>query len=244
MQATQTATRTCLNCSAPYEHDQSFCPSCGQSTHVHRLTMGHILHEFFHAIFHTDTSIFGIIKHLMIRPGYIARAYVDGKRKSLYNPFNFLVVLVALSILIINLSGVDVFQARNGNPVANLMTKHFNLVIFFTVPLTALYTSLLFRKQEVNFAEAAVLACYTAGERTVFFLVLVIPLMKFFPEHHLAIIWSYLWLYALYFAMACVQFTGQRTVLGFFKGILPTIFLQITLYLLIFLGIYLYHVLK
>ncbi|WP_423227966.1 DUF3667 domain-containing protein [Sabulibacter ruber] len=54
-----------------------------------------------------------MIGSLLTRPGYVARAYAEGKRKSLYNPFNFLVVMVALSIILLNLSGVDLFQAKS-----------------------------------------------------------------------------------------------------------------------------------
>jgi hypothetical protein len=53
--------------------------------------------DFLHALAHMDHSVFSLVRVLFIRPGYVAREYVDGKRKRYFGPFAFLVIVVGLS---------------------------------------------------------------------------------------------------------------------------------------------------
>ncbi len=90
--------------------DQRFCGSCGQRTGLARLTMGQILHDFMHALTHADHSIFSLVKDLFVRPGHVAREYVEGKRKKYFGPFAFLVITVGLASLVVALTGVEWFR--------------------------------------------------------------------------------------------------------------------------------------
>jgi hypothetical protein len=234
---------TCLNCQVSTGAGDRFCRACGQSTSTHRLNATHIVHEFTHAFTHTDKSILYLIVHLFTKPGYIARAYVDGQRKRLYNPFSFLVILVAICVFAMHTSEARIF-GDTANPASAFMSKHFNLVIFFTVPMAAFHTWLFFRKKGVNFAECCVLATYTAGERTVVFNLVVIPLIWLFPAQQFAVIYTYLAVFAVYYAVACMQFTGSFRTGTFLKGVLVTFLLQATIVVLVAIGLMCYYMLR
>jgi hypothetical protein len=88
----------CKNCG--YQVDGKYCSNCSQKASTHRLTVKHILHEGFHAVTHTDTGILYLIKELTYRPGFVAREYLEGKRKKYYNPFTFLMILIAIQALV------------------------------------------------------------------------------------------------------------------------------------------------
>ncbi len=93
----------CKNCDATL--DGKFCSSCGQRADIHRITVSHLAHEFTHALTHADKGILLLVKELVRRPGYVAKEYLDGKRKKYFNPISFIVATTALSALIAYQSG-------------------------------------------------------------------------------------------------------------------------------------------
>ena len=91
----------CSNCNALARTDDKYCSKCGQEIHVHRFTLGHIFHEFFHAFTHADKGIFYLLKELLVKPGTVAREYIGGKRKKYFNPFTFFLILAGLFVYLI-----------------------------------------------------------------------------------------------------------------------------------------------
>ena len=102
----------CKNCNASFEG--KFCSNCGQPASIHRLTIRHFLHELFHAMTHADKGFLLLARELLIRPGYVAREYVDGKRKKYFNPLSFLVITAAISAFVTYKSGY--FEAMSHRP--------------------------------------------------------------------------------------------------------------------------------
>ena len=87
---------TCKNCETIFEGN--FCPNCSQKAGTHRFSVKHIVHEAFHAFTHTDKGIFFLIKEMLKRPGKVALEYNGGRRKKYFNPFTFLLIMIALNI--------------------------------------------------------------------------------------------------------------------------------------------------
>jgi Na+/melibiose symporter-like transporter len=94
-----------LNCGHSLQGEDVYCPRCGQAAATHRFSFAHFLHEFFHAFTHTDKSVFALIRGLSTRPGHLVREYLDGQRKKYFNPFTFLLLVAAFSILVLQFSG-------------------------------------------------------------------------------------------------------------------------------------------
>ena len=78
----------CANCATVLASAQRYCGACGQRTGRARLTMRDIGHDFLHALTHVDQSILALVKALLLRPGHVAREYVEGKRKKYFAKLN------------------------------------------------------------------------------------------------------------------------------------------------------------
>jgi hypothetical protein len=203
----------CANCEAVLVADQRFCGACGQKVLAGRFTMGQIGQDFLHALTHVDHSVFALIKGLLIRPGVVAREYIDGKRKKYFGPFAFLVIMVGLSTFVILLLGIQWFQPIPDKVVANLLQRHFNLVVLMQVPLIAVCSLAFFWRERLFYAEHLVFVAYTSGLRVLFLAVTLTPLMFLTgadtANFKLFVMFYGLWLG--YFAFASTQFyRGNR----------------------------------
>jgi len=115
--------------------------------------------------------------------------------------------------------------------------KHSNLVIFFSIPLIAFFTSQFFKKR-INFAESLVIVSYTSGERSIFFMLIVVPFLLLFKENYYPIIWSYVALHMVYYSWACCQYFNDYRIRTFIKGSLCFVLAQAIISLIIGLTIF------
>ena len=170
--------------------------------------MRQISHDFIHAMTHVDHSIFALIKALAIRPGHVAREYIDGKRKKYFGPFAFLVITVGLASFAVVLSGAQFFSPVPDNSIANFLQQHINLVILAQVPLLAGVCALLFRGSRLHYAEHLVLVAYASGFRVLFLALVAVPVFYFAELSPISRSTTpvYLGLWLIYFSVAAVQF--------------------------------------
>jgi hypothetical protein len=206
-------TANCLNCDSPLAGSQRFCGACGQRTTPVRLTMGQIAHDFLHALTHVDHSIIALIKDLALRPGKIAREYVDGRRKKHFGPLAFLVLTVGIASFMIAITGVQFFRIIGDDTAAGVLQRHVNIVILLQMPLLAAICALLFWNERLHYAEHMVLTAYTSGFRILLLGLVATPLIHFAriePTTEPFVPFYYgLWL--MYFAFAAAQFYRGRT---------------------------------
>jgi len=191
---------TCKNCGAAL--NGNFCANCGQKSEIHRVTFGHFAHEFFHAFTHTDKGILLLMKELITRPGYVAREYLDGKRKKYFNPLSFLVIISSIYAYISYKSGY--FQAltdlqkgqmnmgggRNMNgTIALLVRESFQLsvdngkviALFLTPVLLSFFSWLFFIRSKNNLSENLVLNSFLISQINIVMAVIFIPLFLLVP---------------------------------------------------------------
>jgi hypothetical protein len=170
---------TCKNCGNNFEG--KFCNNCGQKADMHRFTIKHALHDFFHTFTHVDSGLFFLIKELFLRPGIVAKEYIEGKRKKYFSPIQYLILAVAVATFFsvkYNLMGP---VSGNVNPeVYNQLNeiskfflqfnqfiyKYFNLILFVAVPVMALFSWLFYKKSGYNYAENVILNVFLAAQRT------------------------------------------------------------------------------
>jgi hypothetical protein len=86
--------KTCLNCGAVV--GERFCTHCGQENLEPKETVGHLVRHFFEDITHFDGKFFVTIKDLIIRPGFLTREYVAGRRMSYLNPIRMYIFISAI----------------------------------------------------------------------------------------------------------------------------------------------------
>jgi hypothetical protein len=246
---------TCKNCNASIS--DKFCGACGQKADVHRLTVGHLVHDFTHAITHADKGALLLVKALLWKPGVVAREYLEGKRKKYFNPFTFLVITTALSALASYNSGY--YKALSGtgggnrspreafipywSEVVEISITHGKLLgLILIAPLYTFLAWIFFWRPRYNFAEHAVLQSYTIGMFHLMTVVIFIPAFLLFPDAarmnnnilHLT--------YILYMGMAYKQFLNKKYIfLPTLKSILIVILFVVLFWILIWIFVALRH---
>lgn len=88
----------CINCK--YEHLEKFCPNCGESGEVAPITLSRILKDGITTISSMDKGILYNIKQLFFNPRNLVKDYIEGKRKIVFNPISYLIVVVTLYLII------------------------------------------------------------------------------------------------------------------------------------------------
>ena len=163
-------TSYCLNCDT--QLNDTFCSHCGQKE-THRYTFAHIVHEFVHVFTHADKGMLALARHLLLRPGFVARDLVEGKRKRYFNLFQYLLLIVGfVTFLMVKTDLIsDVMKSMNqANSVqtssrlaamqqktAALLQQYNNLFQLVLIPVYAASAWLFFARKRINYAESVVL---------------------------------------------------------------------------------------
>jgi Protein of unknown function (DUF3667) len=90
--------KNCLNCNAQLQG--RYCYICGQENVELKESAGHLVSHFFQDITHFDGKFFTSLKYLILRPGYLPREYMAGRRASHLNPVRMYVFTSAIFFLI------------------------------------------------------------------------------------------------------------------------------------------------
>lgn len=236
---------TCKNCGA--SASGKYCAECGQKTSTSRFTVKHFVHEFTHAFTHADTGVLYMAKELLIRPGTVAREFVEGKRKRYFSPFAFLLILLSLYVLGVSKTG---YSDAIVNSMTSLMTRlqpnsaavqqdleglkemskvndYSKPLALALIPLTSLFTFALFRKSKFNYAEHLVFNLFTSVLiYLIFFIVSFLPFL-IFPSLVLLFMYVYFLVNAIYAFKAYKGFFQESWFATIWKGII----VQIALYI-------------
>jgi len=254
---------SCRNCDLALSEGSVFCAGCGQKVMLDRLSVRESLREFWHATIHADRSVLVLIRMLVVRPGYVARNYVEGRRKRYFGPYAFLLLIVSIASAAVAIFGAkmshsavvgtvpprDVAASAVGlDAMANFVQHHFNVVILADTPLLAGFNRMLFAKDRSNFAEHMVLAAYTSGMQSLCSTLFVIPASFIFrltgsARSELDMVFLVIWF--VYFAFAASQFSPQRRLPAAFKGALAAVLTWVASQILlsaITMGFVLYYV--
>lgn len=92
------AQKNCLNCNAIVQG--RFCHNCGQENVEPKETVWHLVSHFFKDITHFDGKFFSTIKYLFIKPGFLSREYMEGRRARYVNPVRLYVFTSAFFFLL------------------------------------------------------------------------------------------------------------------------------------------------
>ncbi|HEY0742225.1 MAG TPA: DUF3667 domain-containing protein [Chryseosolibacter sp.] len=235
----------CKNCGTAFEG--KFCPNCSQKAATHRLTLGHFVHETTHAVTHTDKGILLLIKEMFVRPGIVAREYVEGKRKKYFNPLTFLLIMIAIQVFVTKQTDFygkftrqmqklyEMIEKSNPNAAKGkekftkqveeadkrmaFANDNSKIMNFIFIPFLSLLTWLFFKKSGYNYAENLILNVLIGGQTVVlFFVICIIPVMI---KTSLVIIVLYLYLIVLliYGLIAYRQFFQQKWRWVILKGL-------------------------
>jgi hypothetical protein len=190
---------TCKNCNHHFEGN--YCNNCGQTKHTHAINFHSIVHEIQHSLLHVDKGILYTTKELFIRPGQTIREYLQGKRVKHFKPIAYILLLSTIYALLSKVSHKSTFlddfifgmgegfsdndgvsKADNGFVlVLKWMQNHYAYTTLILIPIISLGSYLAFIQSKYNYFEHLILNCYTAGQRTAIFL-LLLPFTYFITD--------------------------------------------------------------
>jgi hypothetical protein len=75
---------TCRNCGEPVE--LRYCGHCGQDSLRRSRSVGAIVAELLSSVFSYENKFWRTLVPLMLRPGSLSQAYVDGRRAAFFDP--------------------------------------------------------------------------------------------------------------------------------------------------------------
>lgn len=229
----------CKNCGRPLPTEASFCPACGQSADTHRLSMHHILHDLVHVFVHADKGVIYLTKELALRPGLVAKEYIEGKRKQYFNPFSYLMLTIAISAFLTHYFHLMDTNGPKQTPGDEMVNKHINLIFLASVPMLASFTWLFFYRARYNFAEHLTLNAFLGGFRVVFFILIYTPAVILFRDQYFVVVSVYLFLWVMFVSWANIQFFGGRKWLVVLKTMLAFMLTQVLLTAVIYSVLYL-----
>lgn len=109
----------CLNCSHELSDHDRFCPSCGQKTNAHILSLGELLANFWNSLTNLDGSAFKTLKYIWA-PWKLTQYYVTGKRISFLNPMRVFLIAIVFHFGML----ISSFDLSNGKITQELYTEY------------------------------------------------------------------------------------------------------------------------
>lgn len=130
--------KNCLNCGTNVVG--KYCHECGQENVEPKETAWQLISHFFSDITHFDGKFFSSLKHLVLKPGFLPKEYMLGKRASYLNPVRMYLFTSAIFFLVFfSLYTVDEnsFQiADNIDKIDSVQLKELSAGINNGKPLT------------------------------------------------------------------------------------------------------------
>jgi hypothetical protein len=171
---------TCPNCGAI--RVGPFCAGCGQSLREPRVSFGLLWRWLVGQVLSFDRGFLLTVREMTLRPGTMIRDYLAGQRQRYTNPFTYLLLWSAASLLVWSLLG-DHFMAQmrdsiaagfRRSPLTPAQLKRYLDVFMLVIPYAGQVTMLvclpfaallrlLFRRSGYNFAEHFVFALFGMG---------------------------------------------------------------------------------
>lgn len=170
----------CINCG--HEHNNKFCPECGEKVEVPKITFSSIFAEGFSRITNMDKGLLFNLKNLLLNPKRIVLDYINGKRKSIFNPISFL--LICITFYLIGESLIHTNNVVDPNTIEKMKTHKIYSVGFeagkfienylkyfwiLSVLWLSLATKLCFGR--FSFAEHLAINSFIIGQTTLFGLI-------------------------------------------------------------------------
>lgn len=220
-----------------------------------------MIHQGIHFFTHADKGVFQLLRDLTLTTGTVAREYVDGRRKRYFPPLNFFLLVATIYVLVINLDGSPQSESIKDRPeidqisdpvqrekltalydrrdkAIQFIQKHSNLVSMASLPLSAFFFWLFYRRGRYNYTEHLVAGMYMSGFTTLLFTIAVLAnLLLRVPINYV---------YALFFVMQIGYFanfyyrfmnvqTKGKAVKAFFASFISVFCLFLTSGTIVFL---------
>jgi hypothetical protein len=188
----------------------SYCSHCGQTFNTKKISIKELLRELFHFFTHIEKGFLYTLLQLIVAPGRMQLAYIEGKRNIHQKPFSMFLLCATITALFRYWIFYAVTKCYHTDIISEANYFHQYLVITYIalIPVYVLITYLVFYKSGYNYAEVGVMMLYTIS--ICFLIAGIMALLKFiFP--HLDTAYVEFPVIAFYFTITLVHFF--RTIL-------------------------------
>jgi hypothetical protein len=171
----------CINCEQPIENN--FCSNCGQRTDVKRISFREGWNDFWARIYGFDGMFPRTLRDLTLRPGKVAKLFIEGNRARYYGPVGYFFLMITLFLLVMSLLDIPFLEytksitktlsiptvKENSETEkfmkiwSNLISDNMKLFSFVIIPFFSLSSKWLFSKSKLNYLEHSVMPFYIQG---------------------------------------------------------------------------------
>ena len=219
----------CKNCNESITGDYKYCPHCGQKSDIERLNFQQLLRDLWMAFSNTDRGIMLLVRQLVYRPGKVARGYISGQRKTYFNPFSFLAIMVAIALFFIlkfedtaiNYSTIE----TNEIELLRFTFRYFNVFILLMCPIYGFLIWLFFIGRGTNFVENLALSAYLSGQTMLYYIIALI-IFILFPSSMKILGLVFGFLISFWYIVAVLQFYQTRSAWSIIKSVLVILITQ------------------
>ena len=102
----------CQNCNSILEEEFEFCPYCGQKTNE-QLTIGVLFYNTISNYFSFDARFLKSFIPLMVKPGYLAEKFLEGKRLLYLHPAQMYLFISVIFFFILSFSTRELVEEAN-----------------------------------------------------------------------------------------------------------------------------------
>jgi len=185
----------CISCGT--EHDEKFCPNCGEKSGVKPITFATMTKAAINTFTNMDKGFLFNVKQLIRKPRKIITEYIKGKRKGILNPVSFLIICVSIFLLVDSLIKIPIekneTESQNysiGYAAGRFLKEYFKYFWILSILWLGISSKLIFRKY--NYAEHLTISSFIIGLSTLigmlFFVVDKVPII-FNPIVYISIFW-------------------------------------------------------
>ncbi len=189
----------CISCNN--EHEEKFCPNCGEKNGVKKITLPSIMEDTFISVTDMDKGFLYNLKSLVLNPKRITSDYINGKRKGILNPVSFLILSITFYIVMITffkmprpLGDKEVILGTTYGKFGYVIGKFIttNLKFFWILSIIPLATSIQLIFKKYNLIENLAISSFIMGlailASGIGYLFFRIPII-FDPVLYLVIMW-------------------------------------------------------
>jgi hypothetical protein len=160
----------CKNCSTEFEGN--YCSNCGQKKVTNRLNFKEIWNDLISSIINYETGFLKTLFFLIIKPKKIITNYINGKRKSYFNPIKLLFIILTIKTFIeIKLLNNSTKELTESVKLTTIITENdfFKLfLIIVLIPILSFLSYYFFKKYKYNFTEHILINTYALSISSVF----------------------------------------------------------------------------
>ena len=237
----------CPSCQSPFLG--KFCNNCGEKKiESSDFTITHIIGEGFSFFTNLDSKLYQTITGLLFKPGFLTKAYIDGRRTKYMKPFQ--IFILSSILFFIFLSHIDIFlvpakwffEEHNADIVSQLMEEknvsrdmiaqiydakvanNSKIYVFILIPFLALLLYLFSRKQMPEFGKQLIHSVHIIS----FFMVVAVlytKLLNLFPfvDNKWWFIISIQLSFSIYLAFSIKNVHGEKIQVALLQSLLITL---------------------